>query len=67
LSPKITKWHRVGHELSLLEPDTRVLVTTAHSPIVAVALLVGKKIAVNGNAAEVKQGTLVGSMVGPAS
>jgi ABC-type phosphate/phosphonate transport system substrate-binding protein len=29
-------------------PDTRVLVTTAHSPIVAVARLVGKKIAVNG-------------------
>lgn len=39
---------RVLAEASMLRPDTRVLVTTAHSSIVTVAQLVGKKIAVNG-------------------
>jgi NitT/TauT family transport system substrate-binding protein len=39
---------RVLAEASTLRPDTRVLVTTANSPIVTVAGLVGKKIALNG-------------------
>jgi ABC-type nitrate/sulfonate/bicarbonate transport system substrate-binding protein len=39
---------RVLAEASMLRPDTRVLVTTAHSSIVTVAQPVGKKIAVNG-------------------
>ncbi len=39
---------RVLAEASVLEPNTRVLVTTAHSPITAVAGLAGKKIGVNG-------------------
>jgi NitT/TauT family transport system substrate-binding protein len=38
---------RVLAEASMLRPDTRVLVTTANSPIMAVDQLVGKKIAVN--------------------
>ena len=39
---------RVLPEASMLRPDTRVLVTTGNSPIVTVAQLVGKRIAVNG-------------------
>ena len=39
---------RVLAEASTLRPDTRVLVTTAQSPIVTVAQLAGKKIGVNG-------------------
>jgi NitT/TauT family transport system substrate-binding protein len=39
---------RVLAEASVLEPNTRVLVTTARSPITAVAGLAGKKIGVNG-------------------
>jgi NitT/TauT family transport system substrate-binding protein len=39
---------RVLAEASMLRPDTRVLVTTGNSPIVNVAQLVGRKIAVNG-------------------
>lgn len=39
---------RVLAEASTLRPDTRVLVTTANSPIVTVAGLAGGKIAVNG-------------------
>jgi NitT/TauT family transport system substrate-binding protein len=39
---------RVLAEASTLHPDTRVLVTTANSPIVTVAGLVGRKIGVNG-------------------
>ena len=39
---------RVLAEASTLRPDTRVLVTTANSPIVTVAELTGKKIGVNG-------------------
>jgi NitT/TauT family transport system substrate-binding protein len=39
---------RVLAEASTLRPDTRVLVTTANSPIVTVAGLVGRKIGVNG-------------------
>jgi NitT/TauT family transport system substrate-binding protein len=39
---------RILAEASMLRPDTRVLVTTANSPIVTVAQLAGKKIAVNG-------------------
>jgi NitT/TauT family transport system substrate-binding protein len=35
-------------EASMLRPDTRVLVTRANSPIVTVAQLAGRKIAVNG-------------------
>jgi NitT/TauT family transport system substrate-binding protein len=38
---------RILAEASTLRPDTRVLVTTASSPIVAVDQLAGKKIAVN--------------------
>jgi len=38
---------RVLAEASMLRPDSRVLVTTAKSPIVAVGQLVGKTIAVN--------------------
>ena len=38
---------RVLAEASTLRPDTRVLVTTANSPIVTVAGLAGRKIAVN--------------------
>jgi NitT/TauT family transport system substrate-binding protein len=39
---------RVLAEASVLEPNTRVLVTTADSPITTVAGLAGKKIGVNG-------------------
>jgi len=39
---------RVLAEASMLRPDTRVLVTRGNSPIVTVAQLVGRKIAVNG-------------------
>ena len=39
---------RVLAEASTLRPDTRVLVTTANSPIVTVAGLTGKQIGVNG-------------------
>ena len=39
---------RVLAEASTLRPDTRVLVTTANSPIVTVAGLAGRKIGVNG-------------------
>jgi len=39
---------RVLAEASTLRPDTRVLVTTGNSPILTVAQLAGKKIAVNG-------------------
>ena len=39
---------RVLAEASTLRPDTRVLVTTANSPIVTVAGLAGKQIGVNG-------------------
>jgi NitT/TauT family transport system substrate-binding protein len=39
---------RVLAEASTLRPDTRVLVTTGNSPVVTVAQLKGKKVAVNG-------------------
>jgi NitT/TauT family transport system substrate-binding protein len=39
---------RILAEASVLEPNTRVLVTTADSPITTVAGLAGKKIGVNG-------------------
>ena len=39
---------RVLAEASTLRPDTRVLVTTGNSPILTVAQLAGRKIAVNG-------------------
>jgi NitT/TauT family transport system substrate-binding protein len=39
---------RILAEASILQPDTRVLVTTADSPITSVAQLAGKKIGVNG-------------------
>jgi NitT/TauT family transport system substrate-binding protein len=38
---------RVLAEADILRPDTRVLVTTASSPVVSVGQLVGRKIAVN--------------------
>ncbi|HTX25408.1 MAG TPA: ABC transporter substrate-binding protein [Streptosporangiaceae bacterium] len=39
---------RILAEASVLQPDTRVLVTTADSPVTTVAGLAGKKIGVNG-------------------
>jgi NitT/TauT family transport system substrate-binding protein len=51
---------RVLAEASTLRPDTRVLVTTADSPIVSVAGLTGKKIAVN---ATDSIGTLLSSVL----
>ena len=39
---------RILAEASTLEPDTRVLVTTAYSPITTIAQLAGKEIGVNG-------------------
>jgi NitT/TauT family transport system substrate-binding protein len=39
---------RILAEASILEPDTRELVITAHSPITTVAGLAGKKIGLNG-------------------